>query len=114
MVGQRLFPEAVPREEKTLLPRIPNGEGEHAPEQRQHFYAVFLVKMNQGFGIAVRSEPVATPGQFFPEFDVIVNLAVKNDVNSLILIRDRLMAAGQVHDTETADCQACAGSFEEP
>src|SRR5207253_3098149 len=47
-----------------------------------------------------RAEPVAGPLELAPELRVVVDLAVLHDVDLAVLVRDRLVAAGEVDDRE--------------
>jgi hypothetical protein len=76
------------------------------PRKWQHFHAVLLVEMHEHLGVALRGEAMAAPLQFRAQFDVVVNFAIEDDVNGLILVTDGLPAAGNVHDAQPAHGQA--------
>ena len=58
--------------------------------------------MDQHFGIAARVEAVAGTLELVHQLAVVVDLAVLYDDDRAVLVRDRLVAAGQVDDREPA------------
>ena len=72
---------------------------------------VTIVRVNDGFGIAIGVKSVAKLLQLFAQLAIVVNLAVKNNPRGSILIVDRLLShpAHQllVHVTTVATNYAC-------
>ena len=68
--------------------------------------AVFLVEMNDGFGVALGAITVATSDQMLAQRPVIVDLAVEDDPDRTVFIADGLMAGGKVDDAKAAHAQA--------
>src|SRR5207249_5851769 len=60
-----------------------------------------LVGMDDCFGIAARLVLMAPGLEVAPNLRVVVDLAVEDNPNALILVRQRLMAGTQVDDAET-------------
>src|SRR5579864_6101839 len=67
--------------------------------------AVFLVEMNDGFGIAVCAIAMAASDQILPQGAMIVDFAVEDDPDGTIFIADRLMSTRNVDDAETAHAE---------
>jgi len=65
----------------------------------QAIHAVLLVQMDDDFCVGSGSEYVALFQQLAPKFQKVVNLAIKDDPDRLVLVADGLMAAFQVNDT---------------
>jgi hypothetical protein len=59
-----------------------------------------FVEVNQHFGIAARSKAVTPATQFSPELQIVIDLAVANDTDSMVFIPNRLPAGFQVDDRE--------------
>ena len=53
MVVERLDAQPVAGDKELLAARVPDGEGEHAAEVLHAVVAVFLVEVDDGFGVAV-------------------------------------------------------------
>ncbi|OPZ08741.1 MAG: hypothetical protein BWZ10_02631 [candidate division BRC1 bacterium ADurb.BinA364] len=105
-VVERLFANAVARQQQPPAARIPDRQGEHAAQLRQAFRALFLVEMNDRLGVAVvGGEAMAAGGQRRAQFAKIVNLAVEHNGDGAVLVEHRLGAAGQVDDAQAAVAQ---------
>ena len=68
----------------------------------QRRVAPFLVPVHEHLGVATRAERVAGALELVHELAVVVDLAVLDDDDRAVLVRDRLVAAGQVDDREPA------------
>src|SRR6266508_2649874 len=99
-VVERLDPEAVAREQKLTAAYVPDGEAEHAAKPLDAARAEVFVEMDDGFGVAVRAEDVTVALEVAAQFAVVVDLAVEDDPDGAILVRDGLVAAIQVDDAE--------------
>jgi hypothetical protein len=64
--------------------------------------AVFVVSMDDGFGVAVGVELVTEFLELLSQFEIVVDLAVVDDPGGSILIVNWLMTAGDVDDGKTA------------
>src|SRR5262249_27105292 len=62
--------------------------------------AVLLIGMHDDFGIRVRRKPVAVPLQIGTKFVKIVDLAVQDHPNRVVLIADGLIPGSEVDDAE--------------
>ena len=101
-VVQRLDPEAVAREHEPPGARVPDGDREHAAQPLPQARPPFLVAVREHLGVAMRAEPVTGAFELVLELAVVVDLAVLDDDDGAVLVRDRLVAAGQVDDREPA------------
>jgi hypothetical protein len=66
--------------------------------------------MDEDFGVGVSPEEVAGGDEIAAQFDVVVNLPVKNDAHGFIFIPNGLPAAFEIDDTETAHAKPETGS----
>ena len=58
--------------------------------------------MDDHLGVGLRLEPVAEIDQLLAQFDVVVDLAVKDDLQGAVGVGDRLRAAVDVDDAQPA------------
>ena len=65
-----------------------------------------LVEVDEHLGVGVRGEPVARGLELLPELAVVVDLAVLDDVDRAVLVRDRLVAALEVDDRQPSRREA--------
>ncbi len=68
--------------------------------------AIFFVQMDDGFRVAARAVAVPVGLQPSPQFSVIVNLAVEDDPDIMILVGQRLVAAFHVDNAQPPHGQA--------
>ena len=101
-IVERLFAEAVAGQKQFLVPVVPDGQGEHPVEVFGRTLFDLFVQVDNYFGVAVGGEAMPLFHQVFAEFPVIVNLAVKNDLNAAVFIAQRLRAAAEIDDTQAA------------
>lgn len=103
MVIERFLAAAVAGEEGGPAAFVAQAEGEHAIEPgEQTGEAPLFVAVDEGFGIAGGAERVAEGGQFRLQFPVIVDFAIEDDGDGLVLVEDGLPATGEVDDAEAA------------
>ena len=99
---ERLDAHPVAREQQPPAARVPDCEREHAAEVIDAGIAPLLVGMDDGFGVATR--PVAMTGGFELRADVgvVVDLAVEDDPDRPVFVRQRLMAGCHIDDAQPA------------
>src|SRR5580658_870567 len=107
-VIEGLDSQAVPRDEQPPRTPIPDRKRKHTAQFLNAFRAILLVKMNDGFRVAMRTEAVAARDQPFPQNLVIVNFAVEDYPDRPVLIADGLVASDQVDDAEAPHSQSDA------
>ena len=105
-VVERLDAEPVTDEHEGLSRLVPQRDGEHPPEVMDEVRTVLLVEMNDRFRIGIGGETVPASLQIRSELPIIVDLAVEYDPDRPVLVRQRLMAAGDVDDAEPAHPEA--------
>ena len=99
-VVERLDPVAVAREDEAAARRVPDRDGEHPAQPLGEAGAVLLVEMDERLGVGVGAEGVAGARELVAQLGVVVDLAVLDDDDGAVLVRDRLVAAGEVDDRE--------------
>jgi hypothetical protein len=100
-VVERLDPEAVAREHEPLPRRVPERDCEHAAQPSREVEAPLLVAVDEHLGVAVRREAMAVALEPVAQLGVVVDLAVLDDVDRLVLVRERLVAGVEVDDRES-------------
>jgi hypothetical protein len=68
--------------------------------------AVFLIKMDNRFRIAVAAVAMAAFFELLTEFQMIIDLTIEDKRGGIILIRDWLMARLHINDAQTTHCHA--------
>ena len=99
-VVERLDPVRVAREHEPAALRVPERDGEHAAQPLGEALAVLLVQVDEHLGVAARREPMPGPLELEAELAVVVELAVLDDRDPAVLVRDRLVARREVDDRE--------------
>jgi hypothetical protein len=104
-VVQRLDAEAITGGEECVVAAVSEHEGELAPQVAQAGSALVFIEVQGDLAIGAGAEAVA------PAFEValralkVVELAVDDDLERLILAGDRLIAGRQVDDAELGMAQ---------
>ena len=93
-----------------MLAAIPYRESEHAAKIAHAIVAVFFVCVNDGFRVGSGGKLMAPADQIGREIGIVVDLAVEDDRNGAVFIEDRLLAAAEIDDAETAMAQAGVSS----
>jgi hypothetical protein len=105
---ERLYPQAVAREQQALGRGIPDRKGEHAAQLRDAVRAELLVEVEDGLGVAVGAQHVPAGYEPAAQLLVVVDLAVEDDRFGAVFVEDRLLAPGQVDDTEPSHSETHA------
>src|SRR2546430_10692561 len=101
-VINRLNAIAVADQMQRPSPGGPERERKNSVEFFDEIDPPFLVAVQQDLGVCPRSKLMARRQQIFSELRKVVNLAIENNPDGLVLVRHRLMACG----TEVDDAQA--------
>src|SRR5215469_1838112 len=80
-------------------------KSEHSPQLADTFRLIFLIGMDDHFGIAVCGETVATFLEFCSQFTEVVNFSVENNPDRFVFVVNRLVSAGQVDDAQSPHSQ---------
>src|SRR5262249_15120776 len=108
-VEERLFTDAVSRQEESPPPPVPNSEGEHSAQLGQTIDTPLLVGADDRFRIRARAEAVAQALKLSAETLEVVDLAVEGDPYVAARVRHRLAARfGKVDDRKAAVPQRAA------
>ena len=105
VIIERLDAKMVARAEQRFVLAVPDGKSEHAAQLLQHLLAPLLVPVQQNFGVGPGGEGVPGAHQFGGQLLEVVDLAVKDDGEVLVLIEHGLFAALQVNDGKAAVAQ---------
>jgi hypothetical protein len=105
-VVQRLDPEGVTGEHEPPALRVPERDSEHSAQLADVVRSVFLVEVQVDLGVARRAEAVPAPFEGRPQLEVVVDLAVLDDLDRAVLVPDGLVAAGEVDDGKPARRQS--------
>src|SRR6187431_3214878 len=98
-VKQRLLAKPVARQKKPGLRLVPDREREHAVEAERQLGAPLFVAMDEDFRIRViRVKAMTAVFQQSPQFDVVVDFAVEDDADGLILVPHWLCATADIDD----------------
>ena len=90
--------EPVAGQQQPAARAVPDREGEHAAQPLDQPLPFVLVKVDDHFGVALSAETMAAGLQPGAELLIVVDLAVKDDLDGAVFVADRLVAAGQVDD----------------
>src|SRR5207247_10626119 len=93
-------PEPSRRQREATRPPVPQGECEHPAEALDAPLPFFLVEVQDRLGVAPRLVAVATGFETGPERGVVVDLAVVDDPDALVLVRHRLSTARDLDDPQ--------------
>jgi len=88
----------VPRDKQALPQAVPDGEREDAVEPFNAFGAAFLVGVQDDLRVGSGPELVPFLFQGFPELDIVVYLAVEDQMERAVLIGHGLAPAADVDD----------------
>ncbi len=100
-VVEGLLPEAVPGEEEGPLLRVPDREGEHPVEEREHVGAPAGIALEEDLRVGARAEADPLPLQTRAQLRVVVDLPVEHDGEAARGVRHRLRRRGrEIHDGE--------------
>jgi hypothetical protein len=107
-VVERLDAEAVARREQQFVALVPEHEGELAAQMAQAVRAFFFVQVKDDLAVRARAQAMTAHDELALIALVVVKLAVDDDVERLVLVRDRLVAGRQVDDAEARVSEADA------
>src|SRR5439155_22382074 len=99
-VVEGLAAQAITRENESLPVRVPQGDAEHPVQPRYELQAEILVQVENRLTVTRALEPMPPGEKLGPERSVVVNLAVEHHPEAAVLVRHRLVAAGNVDDAE--------------
>ena len=86
--------QVIADEAEGLLPRIMEGDGEHAVQDLGEIRPVLFITVDDNLRVAMGLEAMPPPLQIPSQFSEVVNLAVENRPHRPVFIENRLAAAG--------------------
>jgi len=89
---ERLDSQAVPRQKKFLRLDIPDGKGEHAAEFLDAAFSIFLVEVQDDFGVSCGMKLMSALFQFRAKLGGVIALAVVGDPEIAVGAGHRLAA----------------------
>src|SRR5207237_9810060 len=98
--------QPVTRDEEAARVAIPNCESKHPAQMLNAVAAVLFIQMDNRFSIALRAITVAPRLELRAQFAVIIDFAVIDDPQALILVADGLMPSAHIDNAEAPHCQA--------
>ena len=111
--NKRADAEGIAQEVEGARVAVPDGDHELAVEHPGHAGAVLLVEVQQDLDLGVGAKDVALGGKGCAQLEVVVDLAVEDDGDGLVLVEDRLLAGGDVDDGEPPRPEGNARPFPE-
>jgi hypothetical protein len=113
-VEEGLDAEAVARREEEPVVCVPEGERELSTQLAQTVRPELFVEVDQDLAVRPGAEPVASLFEVPLVALEVVELAVDDDVDPLVLVRDRLVAGPEVDDREPRMPEAHAAIRRDP
>ena len=98
---QRADAEGIPQEMDGACVAVPDGDRELAVQHAGHAGAVLLIEVQQDLDLGVGGKDMALGGEGCAQLAVIINLAIEDDGNRLVLVEDRLLAGCHIDDGQT-------------
>jgi hypothetical protein len=95
----------IPGQHDAPLRAIEQRNREHSAQVLRKVDADLLPQMHDDFGVRRRPKAVSLRLEPGPQRAVIVDLAVEYDAHGAVLVEDRLVAARQIDDGESAHPQ---------
>ena len=108
-VVERANADAVAAKDQRPVVPVPERNGELAARLLEHRLAAVLVEMDPGLGVAASRQPVPARQQLLAQLRIFEELAVERDPDRVVLVGDRLAAAGEVDDRQPASAQRHPG-----
>src|SRR5687768_14356622 len=108
VVVERLDAEGVTGKEHGSAAAIPDCEGIHSTQARQHLLAVLGVELQQYLGVALRAKRPPPSFELDAKALVVIYLSIERDLQPSIGRRHRLRTCcGHINDGESAMGETC-------
>src|SRR5215211_2210324 len=104
-VEEGLLADPVAGQEQPSAAAVPDCEGEHAPQVVDAAVPELLVEVDDHLGVGSGREAMSQRLQLPAELAVVVDLAVLNHDDALVLVEDRLVAGLEVDDRQALDTE---------
>ncbi len=101
-IEQRADTHAVAAEHQSLAAPVVEREGILAVESGKTLWPPLFIEVHQHFAIRAGAEAMAAGDQALAQLDMIEDLTVGDDPDSLVLVRERLASALHIYDREAS------------
>ena len=110
---KRFLAHPVAGQQKSLFALVPERESEHAPKMLDTVVSMLLVEVENHLAIAARLEDVPSVTQLIAQLHVVVDLAVRDEDQRVVLVGQRLRTGREVDDAQPPyrQCDALAGEL---
>ena len=108
---QGFDPHVIAHQNQPLFRLRPERRGEHPAEPAKRIDVPFKKRVQNGFGVAARVEPVARPLQVPAQLHMVVDLAVEDQNGVAIVAGHGLVAVLQIDDLEPNGAQRNVARF---
>src|SRR4029079_10028980 len=103
-----LLAEEIARGEERFLLRVPQDEGEHAPEAVEALPAPFVIRRDDDLGVGSRAERPATLLDLGADLRAVVALAVVGNPVTAAGAGHRLIAGAEIDDAQPGVAERAA------
>ncbi len=103
-----LYPEGIPGREEGLIPFVPDGKGEHAPQALRELLAPLLVPMEQHLRVPLAGETVPGGQELQPKLLIIIDFPVEHQHLVPGFVHHGLDAAARVDDGKPPEAESRA------
>src|SRR5690349_4091179 len=94
-IEERFFSNPVTSDKKRFFQLIPNSQSKHSAQMLNTVHPIFIVKMDNYFGIGIGIKFMSARVQISAKFLIIVDFPIENDNFGSVCIKNRLLPAGQ-------------------
>ena len=105
-VEQRADAQPIACQEQAPVARVPDSERILPVQKLQTVRAVGLIEVKDYFRIRIGGEAVPDGLQGRPQLDIVEDLAIEDDPQGAVFIRDGLVAPFQIDDAQSGASQA--------
>ena len=94
------MPEVIAGEKELPRRSVPKRKGKHPTQMIDARLAILLVEVENHFDVRSRPETVPPAFEVSPKFRTVVDFAVTDELQGLVLVGDRLGAAFEIDDAQ--------------
>src|ERR1700692_689870 len=85
-IVERLYPQPIASQEQDPFGAVPDREGKHSAQMFDALPPIFLVEMNDSFGVAPSSILMAAGLEILAQSLVVIDFAIEDDPNTAFFI----------------------------
>ncbi len=102
-------PQPIPGDDQVSFFPIPKPDGKHSLKVGQKILLPFFVGMDNDLGIGMAPEKMSSFDQLFSQFQKIIDLSVKNQLDGSVFVTHGLVSLlGQIDDGQTTESKGNA------